>query len=245
MLALAIALRTLARPPIGYPHKKAYMLKMHAALPSLVVCLAVVIVSGQSQTLTLQDRTDAVRVGVKAKGKLTGLSLTDTTRAFANSLTRTANSYAETDGFSLRVYTPRTWVEQLASNAAKEYRPFVVADITEEMVEPMLRVIVYPDKPTMLVAGGTHRASSVEHVVLRDEDKRMVVQPTSKEAFTDMASSALRDMAYQGVVAKFPLSAVRELRGPRGDKEFLIVIVGERTREKVFKVKEKHFERLQ
>jgi hypothetical protein len=87
-------------------------------------------------------------------------------------------------------------------------------------------------------------ASSAEHVVLRDENKRLVVQPTSKEPFTYTASSAMRDMAYQGIVAKFPLDAVRELRGPKGDQEFLIVVVGEGRAERVFKVKEKHFERL-
>jgi hypothetical protein len=51
-------------------------------------------------------------------------------------------------------------------------------------------------------------------------------------------------MAYQGIVAMFPLDAVRELRGPKGDQEFLIVVVGEGRTEKVFKVKEKHFARL-
>jgi hypothetical protein len=137
-----------------------------------------------------------------------------------------------------------TWVEQLAANAAKEYRPFTISDITEEMLEPVLRVIVHPDTPTSLTAAGMSGTSSVEHVVLRDENKRMVVQPTSKEPFTDTASSALRDMAYQGIVAKFPLDALRELRGPKGDQEFLIVVVGAGAKEKAFKVKEKHFERL-
>ena len=146
------------------------------------------------------------------------------------------------NGFSLRVYTPMTWVEQLASNAAKEYRPFVIGDINEEMLEPVVRVIVYPDKPTHLVGGA--RSSSAEHVVLRDESKRLVVQPISKEPFTEKASSALRDMEYQGVVAKFPIDSLRELRGPKGDKEFLIVVVGQGTKEKEFRVKQKHFERL-
>ena len=55
----------------------------------------------------------------------------------------------------------------------------------------------------------------------------------------------MRDMAFQGIIAKFPLDAVRELRGAKGDKEFLIVVVGAGTKEKEFRVKEKHFERLQ
>jgi hypothetical protein len=181
------------------------------------------------------------------KGRLSGLSLVDSGRAWSNALVASANRYATTagTGFSLRVYTPKTWVEQLASNAAKEYRPFTISDITEEMLEPVLRVVVYPDKPTYLSGAGMAGSSSAEHVVLRDENKRLVVQPISKEPFTDTASSAMRDMAFQGIIAKFPLDAVRELRGAKGDKEFLIVVVGAGTKEKEFRVKEKHFERLQ
>jgi len=228
------------------------MFNLRARRSSVVVCFgllalgAVVSVSAQKQTLLDQDKADAVRIGIAAKGKLTGLSLMDSGRAFGNAITAMGNNNATTDGsgFSLRVYTPKTWVEQLASNAAKEYRPFVVADITEEMMESVLRVVVYPDKPTTISGEGMRKSSSAQHVVLRDEGKRMVVQPTSKEPFTETASSALRDMAYQGIVATFPLDAVRELRGPSGDKEFLIVVVGEGQKEKVFKVKEKHFERL-
>ena len=223
-------------------------LKNRLLFVSAVLCLGVVSipVSAQKQALAEQDKADAVRLGVKEKGGLTGLGLSDSGRAFGNALVAMNNPYAQTDGtgFSLRVYTPKTWIAQLASNAAKEYKPFTADDVTEEMLEPVLRVVVYPDKPTMLNGKGMSGASSAEHVVLRDENKRSVVQPMSKEPFTDTASSALRDMAYQGIVAKFPLDAVRELRGPKGDQEFLIVVVGEGRTEKAFKVKEKHFARL-
>ena len=221
---------------------------MRALLSPAVVCFAVVglvTLSAQTQTLTDQHKADAVRTGTKAKGKLTGLSLLDSGATWANALSATSANPGGTGstGFSLRVYTPMTWIEQLASNAAKEYRPFTLSDITEEMLEPVLRVIVHPDTPSTLTAAGMAGTSSAEHVVLRDENKRLVVQPTSKDPFTETASSALRDMAYQGIVAKFPLDALRELRGPKGDKEFFIIVVGARS-EKVFKVKEKHFERL-
>jgi hypothetical protein len=219
----------------------------------VAVFASVVSLSAQKQTLTDQDKADAVQFGVKAKGKLTGLLLQDSGQGWANALNamntglngyRNQSDTSTNTGFSVRVYTPKTWVEQLASNAAKEYRPFVVADITEEMLEPVLRVVVYPDKPRHLTGSGMSGTSSVEHVVLRDENKRLVVQPISKESFSDTASSALRDMTYEGIIAKFPLDAVRELRGAKGDKEFLIVVVGAGTKEKEFKVKEKHFDRL-
>jgi hypothetical protein len=222
------------------------------AFLAAVVCLGALVVThtipvlAQKQTLAEQDKADAIRIGVKEKGGLTGLALADSGRAFGNALASMNNPYATTDGtgFSLRVYTPKTWVAQLASNSAKEYKPFTVDDVTEEMLEPVLRVVVYPDKPTTLNGKGMNGASSAEHVLLQDENKGSVVQPMSKEPFTDTASSALRDMAFQGIVAKFPLDAVRELRGPKGDQEFLIVVVGEGKKEKVFKVKEKHFARL-
>jgi hypothetical protein len=202
---------------------------------------AVIPVQTQRQALSEQDKADAVRIGTKEKGKLTGLSLIDSGASFSNAMFATATNPGSS-GFSVRVYTPMTWVEQLASNAAKEYRPFTVGDITDEMLEPVVRVIVYPDKPTHI--SGRAPSSSVEHVVLRDDAKRLVVQPASKEPFTDKASSALRDMEFVGLVATFPLDALRELRGPKGDKEFLIVVVGAGTKEKEFRVKAKHFERL-
>jgi hypothetical protein len=215
-------------------------------LIAIAVIVSATALSAQKQTLSEQDKADAVRIGTKEKGKLTGLSLLDSGASWANALTVTAANPSGTGGtgFSLRVYTPKTWVEQLASNAAKEYRPFTINDITDEMLEPVLRVIVYPDKPTSLTAAGMASTSSAEHVVLRDEAKHLVVQPASKEAFSDKASSALRDMEYQGLVAKFPLDSLKELRGPNGDKEFLIVVVGAKTKEKEFRVKQKHFERL-
>jgi hypothetical protein len=217
-----------------------------AAVVAPLVALASVVTAGQQQTLTDQNKVDAVRIGMKEKGHLTGLSLLDSGRAFGNALATGLNRYAVTggNGFSLRVYTPMTWVEQLAANAAKQYRPFTISDITEEMLEPVLRVVVHPDKPTRLTGAGMASASSVEHVVLRDEQKRLVLQPLSIEPFTETASSALRDAAYEGIVATFPLDGVRELRGAKGDKEFFIVVIGATSQEKVFRIKEKHFERL-
>jgi hypothetical protein len=211
---------------------------------AMLVSLAAVVtvnVTAQKQTLSEQDKADAVRIGVKEKGKLTGLSLIDSGASFSNAMFATAANPGST-GFSVRVYTPMTWIEQLASNAAKEYRPFTVSDIKEDMLAPVLRVIVHPDKPTHI--SGRAPSSSVEHVVLRDDAKQVVIQPASKEPFVETSSSALRDMQFEGIVATFPLDALRELRGPKGDKEFLIVVVGAGTKEKEFRVKQKHFERL-
>src|ERR1700722_2321264 len=128
----------------------------------LVIVVALFVVSvaalaAQKQTLTDQDRADAVRIGVKAKGRLTGLGLTDAGVVFGNLLVP-ANGHK---GFSVRISTPETWVQQLAANGAKEYRPFSVADITEDMLLPVLRVIVHPDTPFRISASGMVNTSSV------------------------------------------------------------------------------------
>ncbi|MEI6537810.1 MAG: hypothetical protein WCN98_20880, partial [Verrucomicrobiaceae bacterium] len=121
------------------------------------------------QDLSDRDIAEAIQLGAREKGKLTGLSLIDVGRAWTNALIVAGNRYADTagTGFSLRIYTPLTWIEQQSSNAAKEYRPFTPADVTSEMLEPVLRVIVYPDKPTKLNAGGMSMSSSVQHIVAR------------------------------------------------------------------------------
>lgn len=107
---------------------------MNRVIRSTVVCLtiaaaAVGTLSAQMQTLTEQAKADAVRDGVKLKGKLSGLQLLDSAQGFLNALDTTGS--ASRTGFSLRVYTPASWVEQLASNAAKQYKPFAIADITK------------------------------------------------------------------------------------------------------------------
>ena len=213
--------------------------------PSLVAPSALLPAALPAHILSDQDKADAVRLGSQQKGRLTGLLLTDPGRPFGNASTTAANRDAATDGtgFSLRVYTPRTWVEQMASNAAKESRPFAVDDIKDQMLEPVLRVVAYPNKPTVRSGAGASGASSAEDIVLRDEHKRTVIQPLSKEPFIDIVSSPLQELAYQGIVVTFPLEALREIRGPKGDEEFLIVVVGDRT-EKEFRVERKHFSRI-
>jgi hypothetical protein len=192
---------------------------------AVAVVASVVTLSAQKQTLTDQEKLAAVQMGVKEKGRLTGLPLLDGSGGAV---------------FSLLVYTPTTWIAQQASDAAKRYLPFTVADITEDMLLPVLHVRVHPATPTMLTAAGMQQASSVDHVILRSADKQVVIQPLTEVPFEEVASSAMRDAVYTGMMATFPLDAVVALR--TGKEEFAIVVIGKR--EKEFKVKAKHFERL-
>jgi hypothetical protein len=50
---------------------------------------------------------------------------------------------------------------------------------------------------------------------------------------------------FQGMRFKYLLDDVRELRGSRGDQEFLVTVVGsDKSRERDFVIKRKHFEEL-
>jgi hypothetical protein len=83
------------------------------------------------------------------------------------------------------MYSPLTWIKQQASDAAKQYRTFTRSDVTAEMLQPVLRIVVFPSTPTHVTAAGMRQASSVEHVVLRDVRRAKALQPTSKDAFSE------------------------------------------------------------
>lgn len=186
--------------------------------------------------------TEAIAVGSRGRGREHGLRLLDSGQQFAAALT--ANSFSQgSEGFSLRAYTPIAWLRQLAGDAAKEYRTLSIAELTPENTEPVLRVFVNPDTPNTVSARGMAGTSSVRHVVLRDEQRRIVIQPLSKEPFAVEAANAMGGRAnFEGVVAKFAMDALREVRG--SDGEFFITVIGSTGEEKNFKVKKKHFERL-
>jgi hypothetical protein len=189
--------------------------------------------------------------GLKLKGRGTGLALTDAGQGFVNALTAFADGMnhcpgctATKSGFSVVVFTPLTWIEWQASQAAKEYRPFDLSMVTEDMAAPVLRVRVNPDIPSHVTARGLAGTSSVQHVVLRCGQKRTVIQPLNKSTFLVEVKNAMGGNAqYEGVEAIFPLDGVALLRGPGGDKEFFVTVVGTGY-EKNFKIKQKHFKQL-
>jgi hypothetical protein len=214
---------------------------------AMVCTAAVSLAHGQQIAPSDTDVNGAIATGLKDKGRNHALDLQDSGKSFMAAMSRldtSGNSAPSSAGFSLQIYTPISWIEQQAANAAKEYRSFAASDVTDDMRESVLRVIVNPDTPTQVTAEGMRGTQSVSHVVLRDESKAIVVQPTFKEPFTKEVSNAMGGKAvYQGVLVKFPLDAVKELRGKNGDREFFVTVIGD-NKERDFKVKKKHFERL-
>jgi hypothetical protein len=230
--------------PQNEPKENTFM-KKTLLITLAVATLATSALAQPAPVLTQTQIADAIAAGTKAKGGR-GLSLVDSQQAFGNAMMAgfaKPGTQTGSTGFSLRLYTPQTWIEQRASDAAKFYKPFGVADVTDDDLAPVLRVVVYPDKPTMLNGQGMSEARNAAHVVLRDDKKTAVVQPLSVEPFTDLASSALRDKAYVGITATFDLNQVETMREADKDKEFLVVVVGDHG-ERTFKIKTKHFDRL-
>jgi hypothetical protein len=200
--------------------------------------------------LTRDEIQAAITLGMAAKGKVMGLVLTDVGRGIMNALAATKyNSSPLGSGFSIIVYTPTAWVEQQASDAAKEYRTIAPEDLSsEEFQAPILRIVIHPDTPGTLGGGNAGAkavaAFSAQHVVLRDETKRIVIQPLGKEEYGEEVANGLgARQTYAGIRASFSLDEIGKVRGPSGDGEFFVTVVGG-NEEKNFKIKGKHFEHL-
>jgi hypothetical protein len=171
-----------------------------------------------------------------------GLTLREANVGFMNAMGALGgNTRDNHSGYEVEVLTPITWITRAAHEAARKYVPFGPAEITDEMKEPVLRVVVHPDVPEQV--RGHAISASADHVVLRSSDKKGVVQPLHVEPFKEEVKNAMGgSMELQGVVALFNLEAVRAIAAVDPKGEFLITVVG--TRERDFKVKTKHFENL-
>jgi hypothetical protein len=197
------------------------------------------------------DVRHALTIGAAAKGGRRGLVLRDTGQGIMQAMTAFSNAYGNgprqaepSSGFWVEAWTPLSWVEQQSSNAAKQYRSLTTGNVAEEaMLEPVFRVVVHPDKPNEVSRAGMSGTSSVEHVVLRSQDRKIVIQPLSLEPFNEEAQNAMgAKVVFQGVMAQFSLAGLATVRG--GSGEFFITVIGAGREEKNFKVKPKHFSSL-
>lgn len=172
-----------------------------------------------------------------------GLKLEDSGQKWASAVNKNNTTHS---GFAVRMLTPRSWIAWNAHEAKRSYKPYTITDVTEWDRLPVLRVIVKPDTPDYVVAGAGMRASSsVEHVVLRSEDKRDVIQPISIEPYEVESKNAMGgSKSYNGVVAIFSMVDLTKLRTSNENSEFFVTVVGEKGKERNFKVKQKHFFRL-
>jgi hypothetical protein len=186
----------------------------------------------------------ALAEGAKHKGDEMGLRLSDSGKNVLNAMS--GPNGGTTTGFSLEVYTPVTWVRQQAADAAKEYRVLAESDITDEIVAPVLRLVIHPDVPVRLNKSNVNVSSSVQHVVIKTLTRQNVIQPTNKDAFDASVSNFVGGTAgYNGLTATFALADLQAVGIVPGQTGFFITIVGSAPKsEREFEIKEKHFERL-
>jgi hypothetical protein len=193
----------------------------------------------------------AIAKGAKGKNNHHGLTLRDSGQGWLNGLAaagaamNAANGIytpAQTkSGLWVEVFTPLAFIAQTAATATREYRPFTPEDVTNDMLEPVVRVIAHPDTPDMVTALGAAGTRSVAHVVMQNEKRGVTIQPTSMERFDVEAKNAMGgELTYTGLSLTFALADVQTLRA---EGEFFIVVVGT-AGEKRFKVKRKHFDEL-
>jgi hypothetical protein len=106
-----------------------------------------------------------------------------------------------------------------AAKAAREYRPFGRADVTDEMLSPILIVFVVPNKPLQL--DGHWLPLDPVHVIIRPRDAldlKWVIRPLRKTAFTqDWANLFGTKVGTSGLIAEFALERI-----PRSDFEIVI-----------------------
>jgi hypothetical protein len=156
-------------------------------------------------------------------------------------LTEALNLYAT--GYSVDVYSPIAWVQHLAQTAKHELRPFGVSDVTEDMRADVWHVIASPSTPREL--NNRAGSASVSHVVIRNENKSVVIQPLGKEPFDGSVQNGFgASLAYTGLSLTFPGDGIRELWGPKQDREFIVSVIGDRWKYD-FTIKKKHFQQLQ
>ncbi len=141
----------------------------------------------------------------------------------------------------LQIHTPLAWIQQLAADAAVASRPFTMSDVTDEMTEPVLLIVVCAE-----VSGAPNGVDVpwVRQVLLR-ANGMTPVRPAAAMPFAEhVLSAAGNSSVFEGMRVTFPLDAVRRLRGARGDAEFVIVMIGASGEEKMVPVTREYLQDL-
>ena len=146
-------------------------------------------------------------------------------------------------GYTIFVYTPEQWIQQMAVNAGREMLPFSSADVTEEMRLKKLHVVAMPSTPEYLNGNGFAYSSSVHRIVLTDTTRNTIIQPVELSNGSVTTDSALRSKDYSNASASFMMSDVAAIRASDIKGEFFITVTGS-NQNKFFRVKERFFKTL-
>ncbi len=185
--------------------------------------------------LTNDDMEEAINLGFERKR--CGIYLKDQWKSWCG---------WGSSGFSLWILTPYGRVCNAAYEAQRKYLNFSRKDVTEEMLLPYVLIIVYPDMPKRAAIDDFERAQGLEHVVLADTKKTLIIHPSALELFDQekkMENGTV--VIYKGAYVEFTIEDV--LRVSRKDfrkkGEFFIKVIGTKS-EKEFKIKKKHLQHL-
>lgn len=186
----------------------------------------------------------AIERGRKANGSPQGLVLSDIEQQ-PEASTAGPGRAAILKGLRVELFTTLAWIRKLASDAAKADRPYTARDVTDETLEPVIRVVVCSDTPPTATSGGWRETAFIEHVVLRDPSWSLVFQPAFRERVAENANKARADRTcVQGLRAKFNLEALSELRGPSSDREFFVTVIDSQGAQASFPVKKEQLDDL-
>ena len=160
------------------------------------------------------------------------------------------NSFAQhrtsrrTSGFGVEIYTPFTWLTRIGRDQKAKGRDMLPRHVTDRLLDPVLHVLCFSDVPQQDLYGvyGT----IVTDVTLRSTKKGVPdVVPTGTQRIPDRVRTVSGDVIDMGPLrADFALDEVVALSALDKKGEFFVVIVPEKGKEKKFKVKSKHFEKL-
>jgi hypothetical protein len=197
--------------------------------------------SFENYVLTEERIAKAIEEGQQEKGKMMGLSLGR--RRDANSGDGDRNS---STGFGLEIYTPYSWVSQQASAAAKRYKTFTRDDVTEEMLDRVLRVFARPDMPTVAAEVNRDETSGVDNVIICSTAKKdyEVLWPVTIEDGWEYAyTTSGEEVPYASKSAVFDLKQVAEISKLDKKGEFFVVVVGTRYNSRL-KITTRNFKKL-
>jgi hypothetical protein len=125
-----------------------------------------------------------------------------------------------------------TWTRQRAATEARKGRSITPESAGADLHKPILRVVVYPSLETefrLLIT----RYNSAIMILLGDAERTVWIEP----------SGLTYDQELKGLVAKFDLTSVGDIRGPDHSNEFFVRVMGANL-QKDFRVKKEHFDRI-
>lgn len=186
--------------------------------------------------LTEEDIQEAIKLGLERR-TVAGLVLWDELKKKGDT---------GTTGFSIILLTPYARIVDAAYEAKRKYKNFTREDVTEEMLAPVISISVYPDMPKRLIAKDTELAQSVEHVVLANTTRGMIIQPHRIEFFEVPTQSGLgAEATYKGAYVEFLIEDIIKVSNDDFLKkgEFVIKVIGEQS-EKEFRIEEKYIKDL-